>query len=263
MTMIRAIIFALLVLPSGSAQASKPLDDETFIQNAMTIGCRGNLPTREMVVELLAIEKDAGFPLEIRGLLVAAACNESGFNPQAGGDRKDILTGMRCRTVTDTCRSTSIGLMQFKPWAKKKIVHYGSTTSDPRYDWRASAKFWTTHVAAQVVKVRQKCPEYKRGWNKDTSIMDVWRAAHRTAVTAPKCYRWSKGKKKYCKERGPRCHRLGRSYTSSHWRILASWNGKDVKVPAKFKDYPRAVNPKAPKATEIPSGEPITTALQP
>ena len=229
-------------VPSPSAE-SKPSAEDALIDRIVTLGCRGNHATRKMVVELMAIEKDAGFPEEARGLLAAASCNESGFKPFGRGDWRSQTTGRRCRRGSAACAPTSLGIVQFGAWAKRGLRRMGSTMPEPRFDWRIAARFWAKHVAAQVSRVRAQCPRLRRGWDKNTPEVDVWRAAHRTAVMFPKCgeYRLRKGRQK-CVRRVPRCHRLGRRYKSAHWRILSRWRGEDVQpLPKKWQGIPRAV----------------------
>lgn len=67
-------------------------------------GCYANhSPPRAMVEQLLNIEAAAGITGPARGILVAAACNESGFNPNALGDWKGIIDGKRCKNNTAGC----------------------------------------------------------------------------------------------------------------------------------------------------------------
>lgn len=178
------------------------------LTDAMMTGCRGNIPTRAMVDELLAIERAAGFPDDVRGLTVAAACNESGFKPGARGDYVSRGAGVR--------EPTSYGLLQFQAWAKRHIRKLGAKTRDPRLDWRASARFWTAHVAKQVPRVVRVC-----GY---TDPVDIWRAAHLTAIRAPKCGRWRMiAGRQRCTRYEPRCHKIGSRNRQSHWKILHAW----------------------------------------
>ena len=185
----------------------------------MTSGCYAQRsPDGDMVRELLRIEQRAGFTGPARGLLVAAACNESGLTSHALGDWVNPMTGKRCRNGAAGCIPKSYGLLQFQGWAKRKIRAYATNPKikDPRFDWRASAEFWTRHVVKQIPRVRAEC-----GY---TDERDVWRAAHRTAVTAPKCGRWKARRgRQVCVQWIPRCHKIGRDYRSRHWKILHEW----------------------------------------
>lgn len=194
-----------------------------------------------MVKELLHFEREAGIPDVVRGISVAAACNESGFFPMAKGDWKHELTRRPCSKAQrddGACYFTSGGMFQFGGWAKKRLRSLGAKTFDPRFDWRASAVFWTSHVAKQVPRVRAVCPKIQKGWHKASEV-DIWKAAHKTAIVKPLCLAYrSNGK---CKKWGPRCHHLGKQRDSSHWSIWYSW-----KTPVDLvqrEKLPRAVNP--------------------
>lgn len=248
-----AIICALLVMCSGlvlQVNAADPaaIDTDPLIEAALKVGCRGNKASRAMMEELFRIEAEAGIKGEARGLVAAAACNESGFNPKALGDWFKI--GMphtrenRCKNYQRGCTPTSFGLMQFKPWAKKHIRKYASNPKmkEPRFDWRASAKYWALHVVAQIPRVKREC--------RYTEEIDIWRAAHRTAITKSKCVRYRVSKrtgKQRCAKFVPRCHRIDKVYKSSHWRILGTFKAKaSGKDP--FPGIPRAVRAAKAKA---------------
>lgn len=186
-----------------------PPADATLVDTIVMTGCNGNYPDRSMVESLMEIEAEAGISGQARGILAAAACVESGFNPEARGDWRP--KGCRRRGDED-CNFRALGLVQFWGWAKPGVRRYGSTTDDPREDWRASARYWARHIVAQLPAVDRDC---------DHSLpYDRWRAAHRTAVVKPKCVKERRGR---CIKRSARCHRSGRK--SSHWRILQSWQG--------------------------------------
>ena len=236
------VIITALLLATTAPQVDGP--KETLVDRIVRIGCRGNHPTREMAQELLDIEKEAGFTGVARGLLAAAACNESGFNPLARGDWRSLIDKRKsCRRRSEECAPISMGIVQLGAWSRRGLRKMGSTMPEPRFDWRIAARFWAKHVVAQIDRVRAKCPKLRRGWGPSTPEADVWRAAHRTAVTFPKCgkYRMRGGKQK-CTKWIPRCHRLGKRYRSSHWRILATWKGEKELSPEKWKGIPRAVN---------------------
>lgn len=238
-----ALICALLVMCSGVVlQAHAKTTADPLIEAAIKIGCRGNKASRAMMEELFQIEADAGIEGDARGIVAAGACNESGFNPKALGDWESVIDRKRCKNNTPGCVPTSFGLMQFKPWAKKRIRKYGSTTRDPRFDWRASAKYWASHVVSQIARVKRVC--------RYPDMLNTWRAAHRTAVTAPKCLlrRYSKKRgKMVCVKYVPRCHSMAKVYKSSHWGILDVWkaaaSGKDT-----YPGIPRAVRAAKAKA---------------
>ena len=188
---------------------SPPPSGTPFVDEIVRVGCNGNYPDRSMVETLLEIEEEAGFSGQARGLLVAAACAESGFNPAKKGDWRP--KGCR-RRVEETCEARAVGLVQFWWWARKGVQRYGATTLEPREDWEASARYWAAHVVAQFPAVDRDC---------DHSLpYDRWHAAHRTAVVKPKCVR-RRGKR--CIKRMARCYVPGAK--SLHWRVLESWKG--------------------------------------
>lgn len=245
-------MFALLLLaaPTWAATPNVVVESDPLIKAVLTSGCYANYkPNPEIVRELFRIEETAGITGEARGILAAAACNESGFTKKAMGDFVDRVTGARCRTRDwKRCKPTSFGMVQQRGWVKKHIRKLGSKSGEPRFDWKIATTYWAQHLVNQIPKVRKEC-RYK-------DEIDIWRAAHRTSVVKPKCARWRVSKKtgkQRCAKRIPRCHKIGKRFTS-HWKILMRWkhesNGtvdlaqkKENVVPDKFKGYPRAVNP--------------------
>jgi hypothetical protein len=214
----------MMTLLLAGALLGSPQDDA--LVDAMMTGCRGHRPSAAMLDELLRMESAAGFPASVRGLMVAAACNESGFEPGARGDYVARGAGVR--------EPTSYGLLQFQAWAKRGIRQQGARTRDPRLDWRASARYWAAHVARQVPWVRRVC-----GY---TAEADIWRAAHLTAIRAPKCARWRiRNGRQRCVRREPRCHRLGSTSRQSHQRILQGWRELALARTERYEGIPRAV----------------------
>ena len=187
-----------------AAMAANPEMPEDRLRNVIVSnGCYANYkPDPKVVDHLLRIEQAAGFPDAARGLLVAAACNESGFQADAMGDWYDIRTRKRCKNNTPGCLPKSLGMLQFQGWAKKRIRRFSTSKDDPRFDWVASATYWSRHVARQVPRVIREC-----GY---PNVADIWRAAHKTAITRPKCgrYRHRNGKQ-VCVKRIPHCHKVG------------------------------------------------------
>ena len=66
-------------------------------------------------------------------MVLAAACNESGYNPKAKGDG-----------------GKAIGILQLWPWWEKR---YKVTRTDPL----ASARAWTTQILRTLSKAKRKC----------------------------------------------------------------------------------------------------------
>ncbi len=226
--------------------APEPTTDP-LLEAIVAKGCYANHhPDRAIVAELLKIEAAAGISGPARGLTAAAACNETGFHKLLGGDWRSLIDRSRCKRGSPACGPASVGMLQLGSWAKRKLRRLGSTMTEPRFDWRLSARVWAEHVVKQRAWVIRECPNLRRGWNDETPDLEVWRAAHKTAVRNPNCarYRFTKKGKKVCAKRIPRCHKLGRRYSSSHWAILAAWKGEKTPTPKKWKGVPRAVKPK-------------------
>jgi len=125
-----------------------------------------------LIDDLISIEKNFVLPSSVRGLLLSAACSESGYNPKARGDyRKSKKTKRKIPKAH--------GLLQFWPWAKKYI---------DRDDPLQSANFWLQRIKRQIPFVKKRC----RFKNK----RKIWFASHVTAVRAPKktgrCYESSR-----------------------------------------------------------------------
>lgn len=125
-----------------------------------------------LIDSLIQVEKNHEIPPSVRGLLLAASCSESGYNPKARGDYRRIKG-------TNKRKPRAYGILQFWPWANKYI---------DRDDPIASANFWLSRIKRQVPFVAKRC--------KFKSDKRIWYAAHVTAVRAPKksgrCYEKSR-----------------------------------------------------------------------
>ena len=130
-----------------------------------------------LLVMLLEIENSFSPPVELTGMLLAAACLESRYNANAKGDHK----------FSKRRKPKAIGLLQIWPWAiranekrtGKKLV---------RIDPLQSAIFWMDHIKRQLPRVKRVC-----GFKLESRL---WSAAWVTAIRAPKpggrCYERSK-----------------------------------------------------------------------
>ncbi len=118
----------------------------------------------QKIIELLiGIEKSFNPPPEMRGMLLAAACMESGYNPLAKGDRK---FSKNKRTPM------AIGILQMWPIYKKMFP--GLDRTDPKQ----AAVGWMTHIVRQIPKVKKKC-RYK-------TDAKIWLAAWVTGIRSKK-----------------------------------------------------------------------------
>jgi len=138
-----------------------------------------NDPDEGLIRRLLEIER-RHLPDDVRGLLLAAACSESGFSAAALGDYRMVVDGKRkrCRPSRDGdgCRPRAVGIMQFWPWARRHV---------DREDPEAAADFWARHVAAQVDNVAPcRWSNYHANrWGGRTARR--WLAANARAVRPP------------------------------------------------------------------------------
>lgn len=133
--------------------------------------CKRRKPgdVNEDIIDLLIeVEKTFNVPANLRGMLLSAACLESGYNPEARGDRK---------FSRDNKKAKAIGILQQWKWYEK---YYGTDRTDPR----SAAETWMTHIVRKIDKVKKLC-----GFESDKK---VWVAAWVTAIRAPKangrCY---------------------------------------------------------------------------
>ena len=150
-------------------------------------------PERETILwELVEVEQLYGLPYELHGLLLAAACSESRFNPNAKGDWR---VNKRGRKV-----ARAIGLFQMWRWWERAY------DVDRRSTYGAAIAYMK-HISRQLPKVEKQC-RFKTDERQ-------WIAAWVTAIRAPKrggrCYekpnhlrrlkRWHRKAKKIQEER--------------------------------------------------------------
>ena len=94
---------------------------------------RRDLVSTEFLTRLLDIEKELGIPFTYRGMVLAAACNESGYNPAAIGDG-----------------GKAVGILQMWPWWKTR---FGLDRKDPL----ASDRAWFSHILRTLPKAERRC----------------------------------------------------------------------------------------------------------
>ncbi len=201
--------------------------ETAMVEHVLAGGCPHNKkPDPTILIGLLTIEKAAKLPPAARGLLIAAACRESGLRADPGfGD------GGR-----------SAGMFQFASWAKKRIRPYRTPghRGDVRLDWRASARFWVRHVVAQYGRVSKYCKGY-RGYRSKRAMR--WASANVTAVRSPACKRRRPDGR--CVAWVPRCSKRGTGAETLHWRTRAEWSGliRDALSRAKTMDSQPPMEP--------------------
>jgi len=156
---------------------------------------------RDVIAALWRIDREI-LPPTARGLVLAAACNESGY--RAAG---------KCGDGGRSC-----GMFQFMRWTIPALRRLGAKGPDPRLDWRAAARFYAAHVARQAPRVRRYC-RGRRGYA--TRAAMVWASAVQTATRAPKCA--ARNVAGRCIRRVPRCARRGSRFETLHWQRLRAW----------------------------------------
>ena len=111
---------------------------------------------------LYQAEEEMNIPDSMRGMILAAACLESAFNPNAKGDRKFS----KSKKVPK-----AIGVLQMWRWYEKS---YGTDRRNPR----SSALGWLRHIKRMVPKVKRQC--------RHKTTRKVWVAAWVTGIRYPK-----------------------------------------------------------------------------
>ena len=112
--------------------------------------------------KLLKVETELCIPESMRGMTLAAACIESGFNEKAEGDHKFRKDGKTPK---------AIGILQLWP-CYEKAYHTN------RKNVESSAKAWLTHIKHQIPSVKSRC--------RTKDELNTWRLAWVQGVRAPK-----------------------------------------------------------------------------
>jgi hypothetical protein len=114
--------------------------------------------------ELVKIEAKYKPPKRLRGMLLAAACHESKYNPKAVGD------------FTKKRKPRAEGIVQQWRWVEKYGVN--------RFNPDQASDFWMKHITSQLKSVKREC--------KFRSKTRLWIAAWVKAIRYPKasgrCY---------------------------------------------------------------------------
>tara|TARA_R110000824_G_C15174472_1_gene673189 strand:- start:733 stop:1413 length:681 start_codon:yes stop_codon:yes gene_type:complete len=165
---------------------SRPTYDEIRLE--ALYNCKNNkspsVATIKLVDELIMIEKKYNVPASLRGMLLSAACIESGFNSNARGDYRKSKKSKRLKPK-------AIGILQQWPWAEK---FYNIDRTSPLQ----AADAWMKHVTRQLKSVKREC--------RPRSKKKQWVAAWVKSIRAPK----KDGNR--CKER------------PTHYRLLKKWH---------------------------------------
>ena len=150
------------VCPVPNVEAEDQELAETFVNECFS-GSK-NIDTQLYVnaSKLLNVETNFGVPDAMRGITLAAACIESGFDPHAEGDH---------RFSKDGKTPMAIGILQMWPWFEKSY-HVD------RRDLVSASSTWLKHVKRQTASVKKNC-----GASTDA---EIWRLAWVHGVRAPK-----------------------------------------------------------------------------
>ncbi len=195
---LKIAVFALLMgfcvpLTVASSFASPfdvSLKERLIIEEALTCkNQRGRNTDPMFLLELLRMEKRAGIPESVRGMSLAAACCESGFNPNAKGDHKFSKRG----------KPKAIGLFQQWSWVER---HYGIDRTNPYQ----AAEAWLFHIVRQIPKTKKKCR-----WSGERLWVTAWVRAVRAPDPGGRCYqrpRHYRLLKKWRKRWNSRLHEL-------------------------------------------------------
>jgi hypothetical protein len=148
------ILEALTLLSATAMSAAPPFDTAAYaplVAQAAT-DCK-NVRGREVDAEMvdllwrLAVVENQYNPApEVRGMILAAACMESGYNSKAKGDRKFSKSGKK---------PMAIGILQMWPIYEKMFP--GLDRTDPI----AAAHAWMTHISNMIPRVKKRC-RYKK-----------------------------------------------------------------------------------------------------
>jgi len=147
------MITMLLAIPPEIYIETYDLETPTYdevLQEAIH-NCNGVDPEKvniQLLEKLIEVEKEFDVPSEFRGMILAAACQESKYNPLAAGDKK---------FSKNKKTPMAIGILQLWPFYERA---YNLDRKDPVQ----SARAWMFHITKQLPKVKRQCrytKEYK------------------------------------------------------------------------------------------------------
>jgi hypothetical protein len=158
------LIISFLIIPQLSFADEKLFSYEELVNQAQNncISSKRRSVDIDLLWKLVQVEKMYSPPPEVRGMLLSAACMESGFNPNAKGDRKFSKNGKTPR---------AIGILQM--WKVYERA-YGTNRFDPV----SSAHGWMQHIVRMLPKVKKLC--------KYRTPKRIWIAAWVTGIRSPK-----------------------------------------------------------------------------
>lgn len=137
----------LLIAASFVATADFCEQDALNYDNLVSVAmknCKNARPENidpELLWSLVEVERKYDVPYELRGMILAAACMESGYNPEAKGDRK---------FSKNKKKPMAIGILQQWPIYERA---YGAVRTDPV----SAADTWMKHIVKMLPKVKKQC----------------------------------------------------------------------------------------------------------
>tara|TARA_Y100001963_G_scaffold98639_1_gene135740 strand:- start:220 stop:792 length:573 start_codon:yes stop_codon:yes gene_type:complete len=138
-----AIIFLLSTITSTNLQENNPSYEE-LVNQAMTSckGARGKKVDVDLLWKLVEVERHYKPAPKIRGMILAAACMESAYNPKAKGDHKFSKSGKKPK---------AIGILQLWPIYEK--MYPGLDRTNPVEAGHA----WMKHIVKMIPRVKKQC----------------------------------------------------------------------------------------------------------
>ena len=158
--------FFLLLLPA-LAVSSPPIDldiPSIAIDTCKRVKASTRATRLEVARKMYEVEKEFNVPPYFRGMTLAAACSESGFNPNALGDK------------SRRGRYRAVGVLQLWPWWEKR---YSVDRRDPVQSTRA----WLNHIFKQIPKVKKRC----KSRNANRVFVQAWVHAIRAPKAGGRC----------------------------------------------------------------------------
>ena len=162
-------IFFTLLSATASAHHTYPTYGELKLKALYDCPYRHSSKIDVTIIDkLIAVEKQYNVHPSVRGMVLAAACMESGFNPNAKGDRK---------FSKDKKTPKAIGILQMWKWYEK---HMGVD----RRDVESSAHGWMKHIINRLPGVRKQCKfkDEKKLW------VAAWVTGIRYKKKGGRCY---------------------------------------------------------------------------
>ena len=142
---------------------SGPITYEEIKYQAIN-NCKNNKsPDAKLIDLLIEVEKTYNVPPSMRGMILSAACMESGYNPLAKGDRKFSRSKKK---------PMAIGLLQ--QWAIYEKMYPGMDRTNPK----DAATTWMKHIVKMIPRVKRDC--------KYRTETRIWLAAWVTGIRSKK-----------------------------------------------------------------------------